>query len=61
MIILLKTTLFKPDGCRKVGRPKLRWRNGIEDGDIGRWTRGNKKNVLEAARTHWAAEPLPVI
>jgi hypothetical protein len=26
-----KLTLLNPDGCRRVGRPKLRWMDGIED------------------------------
>jgi hypothetical protein len=26
-----KLTLLKSDGCRRVGRPKLRWMDGIED------------------------------
>jgi hypothetical protein len=25
-----KLTLLKPDGCRRVGRPKLRWMDGME-------------------------------
>jgi hypothetical protein len=27
-----KLTLLKPDGCRRVGRLKLSWMDGIEDG-----------------------------
>jgi hypothetical protein len=27
----LKTILLKPDVCRRVGRPKLRWMDGIDD------------------------------
>jgi hypothetical protein len=35
MIIMLKKfTLLKPDGCRRVVRPKLKWINGIEDDDL---------------------------
>jgi hypothetical protein len=30
-----KVTLQKPDGCRKVARPKLRWKVGIEDDILG--------------------------
>jgi hypothetical protein len=25
-----KLTLLEPDGCRRVGKPKLRWMDGIE-------------------------------
>jgi hypothetical protein len=31
-IVILKTlSILKPDGCRRVGRPKPRWMDGIED------------------------------
>lgn len=48
MIILLKKlTRLKPDGCRTIGRPKLRWMGGIEDGlrtlSVRGWTRGKGK------------------
>jgi hypothetical protein len=26
---LKKLALLKPDGCRRVGKPKLRWMDGI--------------------------------
>jgi hypothetical protein len=31
MNLLKKLSLIKPDGCRRVGRPKFRWMDGIED------------------------------
>jgi hypothetical protein len=58
MIILLKKlTLQKPDGCRRVGRPKLRWMAGIEDDlrmlSVRGWRQRDRrewKNVLKVAR-----------
>jgi hypothetical protein len=42
-----KFTLLKPDVCRSVGRPKMRWTNGIED-DLGMLSvRGWRRNVLD--------------
>jgi hypothetical protein len=26
-----KLALLKPDGCRRLGRPKLRWIHGLKD------------------------------
>jgi hypothetical protein len=54
-----KLTLLKPDGCRRVGRPKLRWMDGIKDDlrvlSVRGWRRRaldrrEWKNVLEATR-----------
>jgi hypothetical protein len=55
-----KLTLLKPDGCRRVARPKLRWTDGIEN-DLRKFSvrgRGRRaldrrewKNILEAARS----------
>jgi hypothetical protein len=56
-----KLTLLKPDECRRVGRPKLRWTNGIEDDfrvlNVRGWgrkalDRREWKSVLEAAGAH---------
>jgi hypothetical protein len=57
--LLKKLTLLKPDRCRRVGWPKLRWVDGIEN-DLRmlsvrgwRWRafgRREWKNILEAAR-----------
>jgi hypothetical protein len=49
-----KLTLLKPDGCRRVGRPKLR---GMDDLSVRRWRRRaldrrEWKNVLEMARAY---------
>jgi hypothetical protein len=46
-----KLTLLKPGGCRRVGRPKVRWMEWrmilgcvvCKDGDEVRWTGGNGK------------------
>jgi hypothetical protein len=42
-----KLTPYKPDGCRTVGRPNLRWMVGIEDDlkalSLRRW----RRNALE--------------
>ncbi|PSN40674.1 hypothetical protein C0J52_19427 [Blattella germanica] len=60
---VIKLTLLKPEGSRRVGRPKLRWMNGIEEDlrKLGSRTRRRRaldrddwRKVLAAAR---AVEP----
>jgi hypothetical protein len=57
--LIQKLTLPKPDGCRRVGRPELRWMDGIEDDlrmlSVSGWRRRGLDRreweyVLEAAR-----------
>jgi hypothetical protein len=54
-----KLTLLKPDGCRRVGRPELRFMDGIQDDlrmfSVRGWRRRaldrrKWKNILQAAR-----------
>ncbi|PSN33292.1 hypothetical protein C0J52_21154 [Blattella germanica] len=37
-----KLTFLKPEGSRKVGRPKLRWMDGIEEA----WNQGMEKTDI---------------
>ena len=50
-----KLTLLRPEGSRRVGRPKLRWLDGVETLGIRGWRRraldrDRWKEVLTAAR-----------
>jgi hypothetical protein len=44
-------TLLKPDGCRRVGIPKLRWMDGIDDDLRMRSVRGRRRRALD--RREW--------
>jgi hypothetical protein len=56
-----RLTLFKPEGTRRIGKPKLRWLDSVEENlknmDVKNWRRKSQdreqwRAILEETKVH---------